>query len=166
MGGEDLALTADVDGLAVERVDGAAQPAVAVAVKPDVLADGDEGDDGAGGGEGTAEAVSRRVAFHGGTRRLHGSGAGGEGGIGVVVVTYEEAGEVAGDGGRGSDAVGARGVVSGLVGHGEGEVGGEGGGFRHDTEEGVADGAVVAFVPSDASGCLGGGGAPVDPHRV
>jgi len=83
-----------------------------------------------------------------------------------MVVTNKEAGEVAGDGGRGGDAVGARGVVAGLVGHCKGEVRGEGGGLRHDAQEGVADGAVVALIAAHAPWCLCGSGTPVDAHGV
>jgi len=118
---------ADVDGLAVEGVYGAAEPTEAVAVKPNVLANFDEGNGGARVGKGAAEAVSGRVGLHSSSGGLHGAVAGGDGGVGMEVVADEEARGLAGDGGGGAGAVGAGGIVACLIGHSECEIGGEGG---------------------------------------
>ena len=86
VGGEKLAVVAHVHGLAVERVDGISEPAVAVAVEQDLLAEFDEWDGSAGVGKGTAEAVSGRAVLHRVACGLHGPVAGGDGGVGVVVM--------------------------------------------------------------------------------
>jgi len=140
--------------LSVKGMDGAAEPAVPVPVEPDGLSDLDEGDGGAGVRQGAAEVVCGGVAFHGGPGGLHGGGACGDGGVGVEVVPDVKAGRSTGDGGRGGDAVGAKGVVAGFVGHVEGEVAGEVGRFGQDAGVAVADGATVAFASADALGGL------------
>jgi len=60
--------------------------------------------------------------------------------------------------------VGARGVVAGLVGHGEGEVRGEVGRLGGDADVGVADGVMVLLVTADAPRGLSRNGAPVGAH--
>jgi len=62
--------------------------------------------------------------------------------------------------------MGARGVISGFEGHSEGEVGGKGGRLGGDSEVGVADGSVVAFVAAIAQRGLEGKRAPVYAHGV
>ena len=166
MGREQFAVALYGYSLAVKGVDAPAEPAEAVPVNRDLLVDRHDGHAGAGVEEGAVEAGVRRVALYGGAGGLHGGVASGDGGVGVVVVAGQEAWQVAGDGlGRG-DAVGAGGVVAGLVCHGQGEVVGEGRCLRLYSGEGIADGAVVALVASDAPWGLGRGGPPMDAHGV
>jgi len=135
-------------------------------VKPDGLADVDEGDVGAGVREGAAEAVGSGVALHGRPGGLHGGRACGDGGVGVQVVPDEEAGRLAGDGCGGGDAVGAGGIVSGFVCHGECEFGGEAGRFGEDAGVGFSNWAMVALFAADAPGGFRRNRAPVDAHGV
>jgi len=86
MGGVDAVVAGNVDGLAVEGVDAALKPTVFVAVEPDGLADLDERDVGAVVGESAEEMVGGSVCLHGGAGGLHGTVAGGDGGVDVVVV--------------------------------------------------------------------------------
>ena len=166
VGREKRAVALYVYGLAIEGLDAAAEPAEVMAVKSNLLVDRHEGYVGAGVGEGTVQAVGGRVAFHCDAGGPHGGVPAGDGGIGIVVVTNQEAGQVAGDGRGGGDAVGARGGVSDLVCHGQGEVGGEGWCLRLDPGERFVDSAVVALVASDDPRGLGRGGPPVDAHGV
>jgi len=166
VGGKNAAVVADVHGLAVEEVDSAADPPLAVAVKPDGLSDLYERDGSARLGEGAALAVGGGVGLHGGSGGRHGAVVGGDGGFKVVVGADKEAGGFPGDGSGGRGSVGARGVVAGLVGHSDGEVRGEFGGLGGDADVGFADGAMVSFVAANAPTGLGGNGSPVDAHGV
>jgi len=58
------------------------------------------------------------------------------------------------------------GVVTGFVGHGECEVGGEAGRFGENAGVGVSNWAMVALVAADAPGGFRRNGAPVDAHGV
>jgi len=91
------------------------------------LPDLEEWDGGSRAGEGSPETVGGSLRLHRGEGGFHGFVAGGYGAVEVVVVADEETGGFSGDGSGGRGSVGAGGVVAGFVGHGEGEVGGEGG---------------------------------------
>jgi len=95
-------------------VDGAAEPPLAVAVKPDGWADFKERDGAARVGEGTAQAVSGGVGLHGGSGGVHGALAGSDGRFSVVAVADEEAGGLPGDSSCGRGSLGATGVVARL----------------------------------------------------
>jgi len=95
VGREQLAVAADVDGLAVQGVDSAAEPAVAETVDPDLLSHLYERDGGAGVGEGAAQAVGGSVILHDVAGGMYGTDAGGNEGVGVVVVANDGKGLVA-----------------------------------------------------------------------
>jgi len=164
---EDLFAGGDVGGwegrLAVDRVEDVELGAFG-RVPSWVRRGVDQRDVGAGVGEGAAEAVGGGVRFHGRAGGLHGAVARGDGGVDWVVVADQEAWQGAGDGGSWAGTVSAGGVVAGSVGHGQDEVGRESGGFGGDAEVGLADGAVMALIATDAPRCLRWYGAPVKTH--
>jgi len=75
-------------------------------------------------------------------------------------------GGLTGDGSGGRRSMVARGVIAGLVGHCEGEVGGECGRLGGNANVGVAGGFMVALVAADAPRSISRDGAPVDAHGV
>jgi len=137
-----------------------------LAEKPYLLSDDDERERRAGMKEGASEAISRRVTLHRIALRLHGGGADGSGRVVVVVVAHNQAGVVPCDGSGGRDPVHPRSIVSGFVGHGEGQVRSQAGGHRHDAHENVADQTMVALVAPNPPGSLRGDGAPVHAHGM
>jgi len=134
--GEQAAVAAHIDGLAVKRVDGVAEPAVVMALEPDHLGDHFEWRDGEEVRDGAAEAISGGVLLHHVSGGVYGGGAGEDEGVGEVLGANDEVGLVARDG-RGRESSVGGDVVAGLVGHGDGEVGSQRGDLNENPHEGV-----------------------------